>query len=99
MSFWTLGANVELMKGGGWPFQSDPSIATELVTFQCGEAMRGEGESLCFQPVDWLVKKAICRKSPILHAYGSSSLFHLDLPLASDISRRERTKQLSVMSW
>ena len=53
----------------------------------------GRGSGLSPQPVDWLVKKAICRKCPILHAYYSSSLFHLDLPLVSDISRGERTKK------
>ncbi|TEA29392.1 hypothetical protein DBR06_SOUSAS8610077 [Sousa chinensis] len=44
MSFWTLGANVVLwMKGGGWPFQSNPSIAKELLTFQYGDFIKPSG--------------------------------------------------------
>lgn len=32
------------MKGGGWPFQSNPSIAKELLTFQYGDFIKvGEG--------------------------------------------------------
>lgn len=40
------------MKGGGWPFQSNPSIAKELLPFQYGDGIKvGEGE----QPVSSLL--------------------------------------------
>lgn len=34
---------MQWMKGGGWPFQSNSSIAKELVTFQYGDFYEGWG--------------------------------------------------------
>lgn len=66
---------MQWMKGGGWPFQSNPSIAKELVTFQYGDFIKvGEEKQSHFPTLLIGVKKAICRKSLILHAYWSSSL-------------------------
>lgn len=100
MSFWTLGANVVLwLKGGGWLFQSNPSIAKGLWTFHMMILLRwGMGSGLSSQPVDRLVKKALCRKSPILHAYYSSLLFHLDLPPCLWHKQRGKDKKGCVTS-
>ena len=106
MSFWTLGANVVLwLKGGGWLFQSNPSIAKGLWTFHMMILLRwGMGSGLSSQPVDRLVKKALCRKSPILHAYYSSLLFHLDLPpflLQHNLHQimHSKKKKISIISY
>lgn len=101
MSFWTLGANVGCAVDDGWrgAFPVKPQHGPRTGNFAAGDVMKVGGEIVCFQPGDWLVKKAIGRRSLILHAYYSSSPFHLDCPLASDISREERTVKFSVMSW
>lgn len=64
------------MKGGGWPFQSDPRTARELVTSQYGFTQVGEGK-VSSQPVAWLV--AVWVETPALRA-GCSCHSHLVFP-------------------